>query len=235
MQRRDTSNGEISIPTACITDMDVMPDCAPEIHELVTGPTDPKWKSTTRRWKAVRDFGATAAEQKAGMAEHRQKRMASDGQCVRTFVADHWTLEYDLAYSGLAREVHAAAYLAVNEEKVDQGKVTRAALLVEAETAFKAIETAHSTKEARCSAVYKLVKKASKTITAQHLIDLIEERFEANKLDAATLRGSLSKSVIHAIEYATSGSAVPPTGPTLIPVAMGTVAGTSAAVEESEE
>ncbi|WP_224764476.1 ATP-dependent nuclease [Pseudomonas aeruginosa] len=91
MQRRDTSKGEISIPTACITDMDVMPDCAPEIHELVTGPTDPKWNSTTRRWKAVRDFGATAVEQKAGMAEHRQKRMASDGQCVRTFVADHWT------------------------------------------------------------------------------------------------------------------------------------------------
>jgi putative ATP-dependent endonuclease of OLD family len=161
--------------------------------------------------------------------------MVSDGQCVRTFVADHWTLEYDLAFSGLAREVHAAAYLAINEEKVDQGKVTRAALLVEAETAFKAIEAAHSTKEARCSAVYKLVKKASKTITAQHLIDLIEERFEAKTLDAATLRGSLSKSVIHAIEYATSGSAVPTTGSTVTPVAMGTVAGTSAAVEESEE
>lgn len=235
MQRRDTSKGEISIPTACITDMDVMPDCAPEIHELVTGPTDPKWSSTTRRWKAVRDFGANTAEQEAGMAEHRQKRMVSDGQCVRTFVADHWTLEYDLAFSGLAREVHAAAYLAINEEKVDQGKVTRAALLVGAETAFKAIEAAHSTKEAKCSAVYKQVKKASKTITAQHLIDLIEERFDAKTLDAATLRGSLSKSVIHAIEYATSGSAVPPTGSTVTPVAMGIVAGTSAAVEESEE
>ncbi|HDS1692669.1 MULTISPECIES: ATP-dependent nuclease [Pseudomonas] len=237
MQRRDTSKGEISIPTACITDMDVMPDCAPEILGLVDGPTDPKWKSTTRRWKAACDFGTTAAEQEAGMAEHRKKRMASDGQCVRTFVADNWTLEYDLAFSGLAREVHAAAYLALNEEKVDQKTVTRATLLDEAEAAFKLIETTYATKEARCSAVYKLVKKASKTITVQHLIDLIEERFKVKTLDVAGLRGSLSKSVIQAIEYATSGAAVPATGATIGSLVAGKVAdsSSSAPIGESEE
>ncbi|EUB87000.1 ATP-dependent nuclease [Pseudomonas sp. GM30] len=238
MQRRDPSNGEITIPTACITDMDVMPDCAAEIHELVTGPTDPKWGNISkRRWRAVRDFGSTPADQEAALEEHRKKRTESDGQCVRTFVADHWTLEYDLAFAGLAREVHAAAYLAINEEKIDQKKATKTTLLADADAAFKTIEATHSTKEAQCSSVYKMFKRASKAIAAQHLIDLIEQRFVDRTLDVATLRGVLPEYVIHAIEYATSGSAIPAVASTASAILAGVVAdpGSPAPMEESKE
>ncbi|WP_256585092.1 ATP-dependent endonuclease [Pseudomonas sp. Irchel s3b2] len=237
MQRRDISKGEIEIPTACITDMDVMPDCAPEILGLVKGAADPKWAKTDRRWKAICDFGVTSADQEAGLEEHRKKRMESDGQCVRTYVADHWTLEYDLAYAGLAREVHAAAYLAINEEKIDQGKATKATLLGAADGAFKVIEATHSSKEARCSAIYKLFKRASKSIAAQHLIDLIDERFVAGTLDVTGLRGLLPKYVIHAIEYATRGSAIPAAASTASAIIASVVTDpeSPAGVEERKE
>lgn len=56
-QRRDESAPKLSVPVACIADMDVMPDCAPAILGLVADDEDDKWKSPKRRWKALRDFG----------------------------------------------------------------------------------------------------------------------------------------------------------------------------------
>lgn len=210
MQRRDATKGELTIPTACITDMDVMPDCAPEILGLVTGAEDEKWKKIgARRWRAKRDLGETEEEQAAKLEQLRQERSVSDGQCVRTFVANYWTLEYDLAFSGLASEVHAAAYLAIREEKIDAGKKTRADLLGEAKTAYEKIEANYSTLEDRCSAVYSLFSSASKSIAAQHLIDLIDDHFKAETLDAAKLKDRLPSYLIDAIEYATSHLPLP--------------------------
>ena len=162
----------------------------------------------------MKDFGTTPLDLEKGLTEHREKRAESDGQCVRTFVADHWTLEYDLAFRGLSKEVHNAAYLAINEEKIDEGKETKAGLLKKAQTAFDAIQTTYTTEDARCSAIYKLFKRASKAIAAQHLIDLIDQRFEDHSLDATTLRGVLPTYVVRAIEYATGGAALTTTSPT---------------------
>lgn len=213
LQRQDTSKGEITVPTACITDMDVMPDCAPEILRLkdVKGTNWPD--IAKRRWRAMKDFGSTSKEVEEGLKMHREKRCESDGQCVRTFVADHWTLEYDLAFKGLSKEVHHAAYLAIHEEKIDDGTETKVSLLKKADTAFQKIQTTHTTEEARCSAIYKLFNRASKAIAAQHLIDFIDLRFDDKSLDASKLRGLLPTYVVHAIEYATQGSNVSSTIP----------------------
>lgn len=213
LQRQDTSKGEITVPTACITDMDVMPDCAPEILRLkdVKGTNWPD--IAKRRWRAMKDFGSTSKEVEEGLKKHREKRCESDGQCVRTFVADHWTLEYDLAFKGLSKEVHHAAYLAIHEEKIDDSTETKVSLLKKADTAFQKIQTTHTTEEARCSAIYKLFNRASKAIAAQHLIDFIDLRFDDKSLDASKLRGLLPTYVVHAIEYATQGSNVSSTIP----------------------
>lgn len=222
LQRKDPSKGEITVPTACITDMDVMPDCAPEIRRLkdVKG-TD--WPDIAkRRWRAMKDFGSTSEEIEEGLKKHREKRCESDGQCVRTFVADHWTLEYDLAFKGLSKEVHHAAYLAIYEEKIDDGTETKVSLLKKADTAFNKIQTTYATEEARCSAIYKLFNRASKAIAAQHLIDFIDQRFDDKRLDADKLRGLLPAYVVHAIEYATQGSSLStsrPVRPAIIPTA----------------
>jgi len=220
LQRKDTSKGEITVPTACITDMDVMPDCAPEIRGL-KGVKGTKWPDIAkRRWRAMKDFGSTPADVEKGLKEHREKRAKSDGQCVRTFVADHWTLEYDLAFKGLSKEVHHAAFLAIHEEKIDGGTETKASLLKKAEIAFNIIQADHAAEEARCSAIYKLFNRASKAIAAQHLIDFIDQRFDDYTLDATKLRGLLPTYVVQAIEYATRGSALTTTGsipPTMVP------------------
>ncbi len=129
LQRKDASEGEITVPTACITDMDVMPDCAPEILGL-KGVKSSVWPDKAdRRWRAMKDFGSTPSDRENALKEHRDKRTESDGQCVRTFVADHWTLEYDLAFKGLSKEVHHAGFLAIHEDKMDDGKETKASLL----------------------------------------------------------------------------------------------------------
>ena len=96
-QRKDEKK-QLDINVACITDRDVMPNCAPNIciddkytEDIVTWP--PKEK---RAWRAEKDF--TGDEAAAHMIEIEQK---ANGQKVKTFVANHWTLEYDLAYIGL--------------------------------------------------------------------------------------------------------------------------------------
>lgn len=101
-----------------------------------------------------------------------------------------------------------ARYLAINEEKIDESKETKVTLLKKAQTAFDKIQATYATEDARCSAIYKLFKRASKAIAAQHLIDLIDQRFENKTLDASTLRGLLPTYVVHSIEYATGGAAL---------------------------
>lgn len=236
LQRKDTSKGEITVPTACITDMDVMPDCAPEIRGL-KGVKGTVWPDIAkRRWRAEKDFGSTPEDIAKGLKEHREKRGESDGQCVRTFVADHWTLEYDLAFKGLSKEVHHAAYLTIYEEKIDDGTETKASLLKKAQKAFENIQTTHASEEARCSAIYKLFNRASKAIAAQHLIDFIDQGFENGSLNATKLRGFLPTYVVHAIEYATGGAALAttpsPAHPLMAPAAP---AGSTDPLEEAAE
>ncbi|EPA0084841.1 ATP-dependent endonuclease, partial [Pseudomonas aeruginosa] len=236
LQRKDASKGEITVPTACITDMDVMPDCAPEIRGL-KGVKGTVWPDIAkRRWRAEKDFGSTPGDIEKGLKEHREKRGESDGQCVRTFVADHWTLEYDLAFKGLSKEVHHAAYLAIYEEKIDDGTETKASLLKKAQKAFENIQTTHASEEARCSAIYKLFNRASKAIAAQHLIDFIDQGFENGSLDATKLRGLLPTYVVHAIEYATGGAALATTpGPAHPLMATAAPAGSTDPLEEASE
>ena len=110
-QRRGDTAPKLAVPVACMADMDVMPDCAPAILGLTTGDDDEKWKSPTRRWKALRDFGGGDKTPEQALNERRARLQSNDGQSVRTFISDHWTLEYDLAFCGLAEEVYVAASL----------------------------------------------------------------------------------------------------------------------------
>ena len=167
-QRKTKDGPEIGVPVACVADMDVMPDCAPEILGLVKGDADPKWQSSSRRWKAVRDFGddetraAALDAQRARLKEH-------DGQMVRTFVADEWTLEYDLAYCGLAEQVFVAASLAKNDDPLNEERKKRDDVIADARAEF----ASHTSEvggdvEALCSRIYRVFHSggASKAVTA---------------------------------------------------------------------
>lgn len=221
MQRADESEGVIQIPTACITDMDVMPDCAPAIMGLDPNKLTSGGKPAPRRWKMLSDFGATDDERAPKLAAHRYKRTRGDGQNVKTFVANHWTLEYDLAVEGLMDWMHRAATLALHDAKINEGTLSRTKVLEKASKALAALKERYTDKAERATEIYRLIDSGSKSITAQHLVDLLEAAFEKGEFDQASLRAALPPYVVAAIEYATGGpipnlTPQPPAEPTSI-------------------
>ncbi|EKT4505754.1 AAA family ATPase [Pseudomonas putida] len=211
MQRADASEGVIQIPTACITDMDVMPDCAPAIMGLNPNKLNASGKRTRRQWRMLSDFGATDVDREPRLAAHRQKRTRGDGQNVKTFVANHWTLEYDLAVEGLMDWVHRAATLALHDLKMNEDRLSRKKVLEKASKTLAALKARYVSQEERATEIYRLVDSGSKSITAQHLVDLLQSAFEAGELDQASLRAALPSYVVEAIEYATRALIMPST------------------------
>ena len=211
-QRSDDGASNLSIPVACIADMDVMPDCAPAILGLVADDQDEKWQSPKRRWKSLRDFGDEGEAQNQGLDEWRTRLQSSDGQSVKTFVADHWTLEYDLAFCGLAEEVYIAASLALSDDLFNQAKKQRADVEEAARTAFKEIdETANGDRAVLCTKVYELFysRGASKTIAAQYLAEALAKIGEAPEFDKAAFADKLPRYIVDAIGHVKSPTSAP--------------------------
>lgn len=122
-QRAEGDNRQINTPVACVTDMDVMPNCAPLILGKVK--ENEAWSSihqkNPRQWRGKQDI-----EDLNNHADEKIKRIAgelNDRQCVKVFVSDQWTLEYDLAYYGyknecfLAQLVHSTTIEAIQSER----------------------------------------------------------------------------------------------------------------------
>lgn len=200
-QRKNPSkDGIVNVPVACVADFDVMPDCAPEIIERVKpGEAWPDKKD--RRWRAKADF--TAEELKRCRQDIRTK---ASGQHVETFVADEWTLEYDLAYFGLAEDVWIAAHLANADEQISAGKTTREGVAGEAVRSFAEISGKNPPKEELASRVYALFTRnsaVSKAATAQYLACLLETRQRKGQLPPAELRSNLPPYLVSAIEHVT--------------------------------
>ncbi|WP_227460404.1 ATP-dependent nuclease [Cupriavidus pauculus] len=207
LQREDATRGLLPLPAACLADMDVMPDCAPAILGLVENDADPKWTSSRRQWRAKRDFGANLADQQTALEAKRAKLCGGDGQNVRTFVADEWTLEYDLAYAGLAEEVYVAAKLAANDDPLNEAKKLYEDVLTEAGVEFAGLTTLAAGDQARlCAHVYEMFssKRASKAIAAQYLAELLDSRTTRGKIDRAWLAARTPAYVMAAIQYATT-------------------------------
>ncbi len=213
-QRHDEEAPQVAIPVARVADMDVMPDCAPAILGLVTGDDDEKWQSSTRRWKADRDFDGDQA-----LSAWRDRLKEGDALPVSTFVSDHWTLEYDLAFGGLAEQVYVAACLAKNDDPLNEEKKQRDKVESAAREEFAALQKeASGDQAALCSKIYALfhTRTASKAIAAQYLAELLDnERAEGNH-DEATLRENLPTYVVEAIDHVTEQPPQEPPAPASI-------------------
>ena len=205
-QRKEQEAPTIGVRVACLADMDVMPDCAPEILDLVEGDDDDKWQSPKRRWKAVRDFGQDAEQREKGLAKLRERLKENDGQSVRTFVADHWTLEYDLARCGLAEQVYVTASLAKNDDPLNEEKKKREDVAAEAKGGFGTLKSeTGGDDEVLCSHIYRLFHagSASKAVAAQYLSELLPQYCEQSGINAAALRKMLPAYLVSAIDYVT--------------------------------
>lgn len=205
-QRKDAAtDGTVSVPVACIADKDVMPDCAPVITGRVKD-DDALPDKACRRWWVKSDF--SAGELEAHTEVIRQK---ADGQKVKTFVSDEWTLEYDLAHAGLAQDVWVAAHLAKADERINAGTLDADVATADAEAGFAALGEGLSAEE-RASRVYALFTTgttASKAITAQYLAERLEKRVKGGGLTADGLKAALPDYLKESIEYVTGGSEPP--------------------------
>ena len=189
----------IKVPVACLTDLDVMPNCAPEITGKVKPHED--WPKG-RRWKVKKDFTQVELDQRRASIEKK-----AQGQNVRTFVSDSWTLEYDLAFYGLAKEVWLASCLAQEDEKINLGEKNRDDVIISAKERFQRLSQDYADPEILASHVYAQFTtgtKASKAITAQYLAELLEEKFGDNESITNSLEQNLPKYIVDAIKYVTS-------------------------------
>ena len=205
-QRKNEHTPNIDVPVACLADMDVMPDCAPKILGMVTDDNDPIWQSNKRRWKAKCDFGNDTKTREVALEDHRQKLKKDDGQLVRTFVADHWTLEYDLAHCGLEEQIFTAAILAMNDDPLNSKKKAFRDIIKKAKKEFSDLKSnTRNDQEMLCSKVYKLFysRAASKAVAAQHLAKILQLEFEREENGADRFRALLPRYLVHAIEYVT--------------------------------
>jgi len=191
----------IGVPVACITDLDILPDCAPKIVGIVQdGDSIPSKKD--RRWRVRSDFTETALDDYRASI----RKMVSE-QNVETFVADEWTLEYDLACAGLARDLWVAGHLAKHDEQLHAGRKDGSDVVSDAEGSFVRLSQ-QIAKEEMASHVYALFtrgRRASKAIAAQYLAERLERRVAAGELDAKDLRMALPRYLVSAIEYVTRG------------------------------
>ena len=215
-KRRQLDNrGELGIRVACVTDMDVMPDLAPALIGKVEA--DQPWpEKGKRRWRAKSDIG----DAKALVAHRAAKSAKFDGQAVKTFVADEWTLEYDLALGpigadgkfscALAEDVFVAAYLASNDDEMNSGKVALPDVETAALQAFAALKAglaatkAGYSEEGLAASVYsEFVGGVSKPIAAQYLANRLQGKQLAGNLTPDQLRGCLPHYLTAAVDYVT--------------------------------
>ena len=188
-------NASPSIPirVACLADRDVLPDCAREVLNIGDGTN--------------RIFESALADDCA-RKELIRKLCRDDGENVRTFVSDQWTLEYDLAYAGLGQLLNRAIHLAKRESTSNPPSDSDIrAIFKEADELWKQWQDeARSRSDAQeyvACKVYELLakKQVSKAIVAQYLAGLLESDGNARAKD------SIPKYIREAIEYVTRADA----------------------------
>jgi putative ATP-dependent endonuclease of OLD family len=185
----------INIPVACLADLDILPSCAPKILELNA-------ESPYRKWTHEGEYGVGKLEEKRELLSNKVS-----GQNVKSFPSELWTLEFDLANTGLLREVWLAAKLAKDDDnqktivesvkqglnelkKIDKTNLTDKEKAVHCYSRF----TSSSTKYADGRS------KVSKSIAAQYLSEILIRRY---KKAPDKLRDKLPSYIIDAIDHVT--------------------------------
>lgn len=204
---------QLAVKVACITDRDIMPDLAPEIIGYKVPETEAKKGISRRKWRHENDplfgtkFGTYGNQEDidVGREAFTQAKTAHDGGTVKTFVSDKWTLEFDLAFAGLSREVFIAVCLAKKDEAIhadSSPELARKNAIDEAQNAFSSLEQ-QKDQETLATWVYKeFIDGASKAVAAQYLAELLEDRFKDSETER--IQDFLPSYIVKAIEYVTS-------------------------------
>jgi putative ATP-dependent endonuclease of OLD family len=147
------------------------------------------------------------------LAEKRDDIKArASGQKVETFVADKWTLEYDLIRHGLAKETWLAIRLAEADDKITAGTASRFGVTRDALKSWSEFMAQNQTDDERASRIFApLAEKdgVSKPITAQNLARILELPSTRHARTPEQWRAVLPPYLVAAIDYVTVAAPVP--------------------------
>jgi putative ATP-dependent endonuclease of OLD family len=208
----------IPIRVACLADRDIMPDCAKEALAL---DNDGEQEKKAKRRKTGPRFEADLPDDVARQ-KWSESRCRDDGENVRTFVSNQWTLEYDLAHAGLGCELFEAIALAKVEARLDrvQGKNVQASdrlkIIQKAARTWEQLKLAFADRNDRkeylaCKAYADIYDGLSKPTVTQHLASLLDERYgpTGTLMDRGTFATLVPSYIRNAIDYMTGGAGLP--------------------------
>lgn len=207
-QRSDPKSQSMDVRVASLCDRDILPDEAVDILGLKLEVMTETGNRSQRKWRTESDplFGSSPDEIAIAKDARLSRLTADDDQGVKSFPANHWTLEYDLALAGLGLEIYQAVCLAKADDRIhDDSKpsVTEESVIEVAMSSYKSTLEGKEVIE-RSVHIYKDFhdRKVSKAITAQYLAKILESKYSN---DPETLASLLPKYVSDAIEYVTLG------------------------------
>lgn len=171
LQRSD--GAVVPVKVACFGDLDIVPNEVDYIHgredkkRAGVAPKKPYKEHPRRKFE---DYTADEI-----VAERRKKVDRAAGGSTEVFIADYWTLEYDLLRSGLAKATFCAIHLALKEGK--DGFIAPADYTVALQTAgdeYEVLALLESSENIAAAAYEHLhSKRASKAVVAQYLAALV--------------------------------------------------------------
>ena len=186
---------EINIPVSCITDRDVMPECAPAICIDEKYEDKDNWPKKNRKWRVESEI-----EDKEKYIQKIEKK--ANGQNVKTFIPEQWTLEYELAANGLGEEMlkTIATMLAEKIQDKEKNEEKKAELLEKYTKEYNEYQN----KEAKASYVYSFFshKLVSKAEFAQQFSFDLENIFKGKQVEEIV--AVLPNYLVKAIEYVTT-------------------------------
>jgi putative ATP-dependent endonuclease of OLD family len=198
-QRKTPTDEVIGIPVACLPDTDVLPESAPEILGLDI--------SANRKWKYLGELAeGELTAKKASLAAK------SDGQSVKSFPSELWTLEYDLANNGLLEEMWGAILFAQNDGNNKDSWTLLAQYISELEK-LNSEDQSIEEKAVHCYSRFtnkqtdyaKGKSKVSKSIAAQYLARILIDKYQGSPNE---FRELLPPYIVEAIEYVTTSPLV---------------------------
>lgn len=189
-QRPDDQEPPVRV--ACVSDRDIPPD---EAKDYVVKTKKQEQENTPKYESEMTAAGKVNA--------HMKSLKQYDGGVVRTFVSERWTLEHDIALSGLGPELHQAVTFAKKLKNTDRAFTDeeRAQVFKAASAEFTQLSQGVSA-AAIAAKVYQPLfdEDASKAVTAQVLAEILE----AQKPPVVDLRTKLPPYLVSAIEFVTA-------------------------------
>jgi len=181
-QRSDGDNMEVRV--ACISDLDIPPSAAEEYLR--------------RNREGDLTQSTTSTISPAEQEELRNDKEQQFEDPIRSYPSDQWTLEYDIAASGLALQMHVAIQLAKTTRQ-DLDEVIASA--VEEYREWR--REVNSVAEIAALVYEPLYKKhASKPETAQYFAHLLEKSIPTRGKNRQLL-SRLPRYLVEAVEYVT--------------------------------